>query len=184
MFSPLSVEWHHMCPLFLTHWGRVTHICVGELTIIVSDNGLASGRRQAIIWTNARKLLIGPLGTNFSDILIGIQTISSGKMQLKMSVKWSQFLSRPQCLYSFTFVVIIYDWIWTLCVITGLANHQGPVSISDKPFYRKISQRLDAARFVFKSARSLWNLTGTSAALLPGCLSKFKEMRWFKLPIS
>ena len=36
----------------LTHWGRVTHICVGNLTIIGSDNGLSPGRRQAIIWTN------------------------------------------------------------------------------------------------------------------------------------
>ena len=37
----------------LTHWGRVTHICVGNLTTICSDNGLSPGRRQAIIWTNA-----------------------------------------------------------------------------------------------------------------------------------
>ena len=35
--------------LILTHWGRVTHICVGNLTIIGSDNGLSPGRRQAII---------------------------------------------------------------------------------------------------------------------------------------
>ena len=41
------------------------HICVGNLTIIGSDNGLSPGRRQAIIWTNAGILLIGPLGTNF-----------------------------------------------------------------------------------------------------------------------
>ena len=33
----------------LTHWGRVTHICVGNLAIIGSDNGLSPGRRQAII---------------------------------------------------------------------------------------------------------------------------------------
>ena len=33
----------------LTHWRRVTHICVGNLTIIGSDNGLSLGRRQAII---------------------------------------------------------------------------------------------------------------------------------------
>ena len=33
----------------LTHWDRVTHICVNELTIIVSDNGLWPGGRQAII---------------------------------------------------------------------------------------------------------------------------------------
>ena len=31
------------------HWGRVTHICVSNLTIIGSDNGLSPGRRQAII---------------------------------------------------------------------------------------------------------------------------------------
>ena len=33
----------------LTHWGRVTHICVGNLAIITSDNGLSPGRRQVII---------------------------------------------------------------------------------------------------------------------------------------
>ena len=37
-----------------------------------SDNGLSPGWRQAIIWTNAGILLIGPLGTNFSEILIEI----------------------------------------------------------------------------------------------------------------
>ena len=56
----------------LSHWGRVTHICVNKLTIMGSVNGLSSGRRQAIIWTNAEILLIGPLGTNFSEILIEI----------------------------------------------------------------------------------------------------------------
>ena len=78
----------------LTHWGRVTHICVVKLTITGSDNGLSPGRRQAIIWTNDGMLLIGPLGTNFSEILIGIQTFSFKKMRLKMSsAKW-----RPFCL--------------------------------------------------------------------------------------
>ena len=79
---------------YLTHWGRVTHICVGNLTTIGSDNGLSPGRRQAIIWTNAGLLLIGPLGTNFSEILIRIQTFSFKKMHLEMSsAKW-----RPFCL--------------------------------------------------------------------------------------
>ena len=76
----------------LTHWGRVMHICAGKLTIIGSDNGLSPGRRQAIIWTNAVILLFGPLGTNFSENLIGIQTFSFKKMPLKMSsVKWHPF---------------------------------------------------------------------------------------------
>ena len=78
----------------LTHWGRETHICVSKQTIIVSDNGLSPGRRQAIIWTNAGILLIRPLGTNFSEISFGIHTFSFRKMQLKMSSgKW-----RPFCL--------------------------------------------------------------------------------------
>ena len=47
----------------LTQWGRVTHMCVSRLTTIGSDNGLSPDRRQAIIWTNAGILLVGPLGT-------------------------------------------------------------------------------------------------------------------------
>ena len=47
----------------LTHWGRGTHIYVGKLIIIGSDNGLSPGRRQAIIGTNAGIWLMGPLGT-------------------------------------------------------------------------------------------------------------------------
>ena len=78
----------------LTHWGRVTHIFIKKLTIIGSDNGLSPGRRQAIIWNNVGKLLIGPLGTNFSEISIEIQLFSFKKMHLKMSsAKW-----RPFCL--------------------------------------------------------------------------------------
>ena len=69
----------------LTHWGRVTHICVSKLTIIGSDNGLSPGRHQAIIWTNAGILLMGPLGTNFSEILIEIETFSFKNKYLKMS---------------------------------------------------------------------------------------------------
>ena len=83
----------------LNHWGRVTHICVSKLTIIGSDNGLSLDRRQAIIWTNAGLLLIGPLGTNFSEILIEILTFSFKKMRLKMlSVSETvAILSQPQC---------------------------------------------------------------------------------------
>ena len=77
----------------LTHWGRVTHICVVNLTIIASDNGLLPDRRQAIVWSNAGILLIGLLGTNFNEILIEILTFSFKKMHWKVSAKW-----RPFCL--------------------------------------------------------------------------------------
>ena len=77
----------------LTHWGRVMHICIGKLTVICSDNGLSPEQRQAIVGTNAETLLNGPLGTNFSEILIiRIQTFSFKKMHMKMSsVKWCPF---------------------------------------------------------------------------------------------
>ena len=70
----------------------MAHICVSNLTIIGSDNGLSPVRRQAIIWTNAEILLIGPLKTNFSEILIGILTFSFEKVVWKMAA----ILSRPQ----------------------------------------------------------------------------------------
>ena len=100
---------------FKTHWGRVTHICVVKLTIIGSDNGLSPGRRQAIIWTNAGILLIGLLSTNFSEILIGIQTFSFKKMHLKMSsAKW-----RPFCLglnvLTEPLVVTFITWSGVVC---------------------------------------------------------------------
>ena len=104
--------WHHhvrsaegaVLGMFLTHWGRVTHICVNNLTVIGSDNGLSPGQHQAIIWTNDGILLIGPLGTNFSEVLIEIHTFSLKKIHSKMSSgKW-----RPSCL---CLNVLMISWI-------------------------------------------------------------------------
>ena len=103
-----------LAPIRLTHWGRVTHICVSKLTIIGLDNGLSPGRRQAIIWTNAGILLIGPLGTNFNEILIGNQTFSFKKMHMKMSsAKW-----RPFCLglNVLTHLVLGFKIHWSVCL--------------------------------------------------------------------
>ena len=78
----------------LSHWGQVMHICIGNLAIIWSDNGFSPGRCQAIIWTNDGILLIGPLGTNFSEILIiFIQENAFQSVVCEMAA----ILSRPQC---------------------------------------------------------------------------------------
>ena len=70
----------------------------GERCEIGSDNSLSPGRRQAIIWTNAGILLIGPWGTNFSENLIDIHTFSFKKIHLKMSsAKWRPFVSASMC---------------------------------------------------------------------------------------
>ena len=87
-------SFHAILPTRLTHWGRVTHICVGNLTIIGSDCGLSPGRHQVIIWTNTGILLIVFLGTHFSEVVIEILTFSFKKIRLKVSfAKW-----RPFCL--------------------------------------------------------------------------------------
>ena len=53
-------------------------------------------RRQAIIWTNAEKLLIGPLESNFIEILIEIHTFLLRKMHFKISSrKWRPFCLGP-----------------------------------------------------------------------------------------
>ena len=52
----------------LTHLPPVPHMSVNWVSI-GSDNGLSPIQHQAIIQTNAGLLSIGPLGTNFSEIL-------------------------------------------------------------------------------------------------------------------
>ena len=82
----------------LTQWGRVTHICISKLTIIGSGNGLSPDRRQAIIWTNAGLLLIGPLGTNFNEILIKNSNILIKENAFESVVcETAAILFRPQC---------------------------------------------------------------------------------------
>ena len=103
---------------YLTHWGRVTLICVGKLTIIGSDNSLSSGRRQAILWTNTWILLIGTLGTNFIEILTEIHIFSFKKMRFKMS----SGKLRPLCLgrnvlsahIPFVFVVVVLQYVFVM----------------------------------------------------------------------
>ena len=96
--------WRYYEDDILSHWSRVTHICVNKLTIIGPDNGLSPGRRQAIIWTNAGILLIGPLGTNFSEILI-IQENAFQNVVWKMAA----ILSRPQCVMKIKTITVTID---------------------------------------------------------------------------
>ena len=78
----------------------MTHICIGNLTIVDSDNGLSPGRRQAIIWTNVGIFLIGPLGTNCNEISIEIHTFSFKEIHWKLSSgNWRPFCLDPNVLY-------------------------------------------------------------------------------------
>ena len=74
----------------LSHWGRVTHICVGKLTNFVSDNGLLSGRRQGHYLNQCWNIVNWTLRENLQWNLIGIIEENALKMS---STKW-----RPFCL--------------------------------------------------------------------------------------
>ena len=95
-----SGKWRPFClgHNVLTHWGWVTHICIGNLTIIGLDNGLSPGRRQAIIWTNAGILLIRQTRNKLqwnvdqnSNIFIHENAFESVLCEM------ASILSRPQC---------------------------------------------------------------------------------------
>ena len=74
---------------YLTHRGRVTHVCVNYLNITGWYNGLWPCRRQAITWTNAGTLLIWTIGTHSNKILSAIHIFSFAKINLKTSsAKW------------------------------------------------------------------------------------------------
>ena len=54
--------------------------------------------------------------------------------------------------------------------------YQGLYSLSGKTSYRPISWSLEAARLDVAMVVSLWNLTGTSAAVLPRYLPNFRAI--------
>ena len=125
----------HICMLLkiksagqeLTHLGRETHIHVSKLTIIVSDNGLAPGRCQAIIWTKAGIMLIRTLGTNFSETLSEIHPFSNKKMHLKISsAKWRQFNALRDMMSLLLFSLLLIQYLH---------------SISGNTSYHKVSSR-------------------------------------------
>ena len=102
-------DWNYLHSNFFCTWLKEAYILVYEFSMtrvnssppsaasvnqvsIGSDNGLSPIWHQAIIWTNAGLLWIGPIGTNFSKIWNKIHNFSFTKMHLKMSsVKWWPF---------------------------------------------------------------------------------------------
>ena len=114
-------QWYNTSSTFDPNWVYNSDIISRKLTIIGSDNGMSLAQHQAIIWTNAGILLIGSLGTKFSEILIEMQTFSLKKTHLKMSGK-----RRPFCLglnalseiwhhIAISLHYHIRQWGWVIC---------------------------------------------------------------------
>ena len=79
----------------LTHWDQEMHICISNLTIIGSDNGLLPGRRQAIIGTNAGNIADMSLRNKHQWNVNRNSCISPKKCVWKCRLV--AILSRPQC---------------------------------------------------------------------------------------
>ena len=116
-----SVHWLYQWPCrcdpkcWLNYWGRVTHICVSKLSTIGSDNGLAPGWCQAIIWTNAETFFSRTFGTNFNEILSEVHTSSFKKMHLEMSsAKWRPFCLREDELIYSPPIGVVGLWVETM----------------------------------------------------------------------
>ena len=107
---------------FLTHWGRVMHICIGKLTIIGLYNGLAPGWHQAIIWTNAGILFIGHLGTNWNFNRNSYIFILENRFENVW--KMAAILSRSQCVKIDTFLGYIWKEIHIHSIISDKTNNE------------------------------------------------------------
>ena len=117
---------------------RPGDICVSRLTIIGLHNGLSPGRYQAVNWTSAGILLIGPLETvKFKPKLIHFKQNAFKHVNWKMTA----ILSRPQCVnkgnnvydHETPYLIYSYDslvnWIYIISKIrlsfsiNGIMDH-------------------------------------------------------------
>ena len=98
---PFLYDTNHISKITAISTGSIIHLISPQCRIyasvnwvsIGSDNGLSPIQPQAIIYTYVGSLSIGPLGTNFNEIVIKIQNFSFMKMHLKIS----SAIRRPFC---------------------------------------------------------------------------------------
>ena len=113
-FADIIPQWHgvtHVSEvavvIALTHWGRVTHICVSNVTIIGSDNGLSIDWCQAIIWTSDGNIVDWTLGILRNKLQWNLkQTCHSKIWKTRRSlVKKQEIWPKTRRLYQTNFAV-------------------------------------------------------------------------------
>ena len=104
---------HSNCIAIWTHWGWVTHICVSNLSIIGSDNGLitwsASSSYLNQCWNIVKWTLRNKLKWNLnqnSNIFIEENAFESVVCEM------SAILSRPQCVKFVYLWVVLLQYAW------------------------------------------------------------------------
>ena len=154
----------------------MTLICVSKLTIIiiVSNNGLSTGRRQATIWTNAGLLLIGQLGTNFMEILIEISIFSLKKCIWKCRQEMcAQFVSDV--------MMILWHWyqsvtIYALSSIRDTRNYYSDVIMSTMASNHQRLDCLPVTRKIFSFDDVIMS-AGAQKGI--GWLESKWQLKWF-----
>ena len=92
--STFGAQYFSIRRCILTHWSRVTHICVSSATINSAENGLSPGRCQTNIWTNAGMLLIGPISIVQWNLLRNLHNSSRENAFENVVLKMACVLSR------------------------------------------------------------------------------------------
>ena len=152
----------------LTHWGRVTHICLSKLTIIDSDNGLSPSRRQAIVWTSDGILLIYPHWNANQNSYILIQENAIENIVRKMAA----ILSRPQCVKHLE-LVGVNDWNDSL--YNGRSRDKTQVQPTNYISMNKIS------KFVYVLAhRKMPETSLTHCGLVTPYGVRYLSQHWFR----
>ena len=168
----------------------MTHIRVRELNIVGLDNGLSSGRRQAIIWTNAGILLSGPLATNFSEILIAIYIFSLKKIYMEMSSgNWWPFRLGLNVLINHMNEATVEDMndIYQ-CKLHFVAKYDQFAHIHTLHAYRKIAKlvlNIRSIRVLLSTTYQFPNFNGSSLDMDKSFHSKsyngYNYLSWLKL---
>ena len=143
----------------------MTHICVSKLTIIGSDNGLSPGRHQATIWTNDGILWIGPLGTNFNEILIEIHIFFMQENAFKMSTK-----CQLSCLG-----LSVLSLLWKMDVIGHKDYSHVTISLNDESGY--VCQLLREKCSTYKVLHVLFNSRFHVISISSVCLLNANKLK-------
>ena len=160
-----------LCFNVLTHWGRVTYICVSKLAIIL-DNLLAPGRRRAIIWSNAgildiRNKLQWNLNRNsyifihenaFENVVCKMAAIYLGFNVLIWSTKSQNTMRYNQvhntCIRIFCtpMELVLNYWDFLRCFFEGL------IFSRRSPMFRSWNKQDVSATFVLTFGAGTWEV--------------------------
>ena len=181
----------HHCPFVgRVNWLRVNYHTIGSNTVfdvvfVVNPSKLLN--KVSCCWrfeTQLRSFNVTPMSIlHFEVVVLLLLLLVWWWHKTSLSRYWCRhdtdtlFLTCGHCFYSVS--------CWTssrvvlICNAISLTRHhsQGLYSLSGRTSYHKISWSLEATRFGCRLFQSLWNLTGTSAAVLPRCLSNFRAIR-------